>query len=159
MCADNNDVLELFVYARFSIKIFLNMLAPNGRQDQKLFNILMNTSRISRLCILKITSLFSEVIDSSKELPSTQHVFHFYRLTDVDECQLRVVCPNGDCLNTVGSYMCTCKPGYAPDATLTSCIRKSSSLQLQWFPLFDTSIATSGCIFIISVCKSGSVFR
>ncbi|MEQ2173008.1 hypothetical protein GOODEAATRI_027236, partial [Goodea atripinnis] len=42
---------------------------------------------------------------------------------DVDECQLQGVCPNGDCLNTVGSYMCTCKPGYVPDSTLTSCIR------------------------------------
>ncbi|XP_047207239.1 latent-transforming growth factor beta-binding protein 1 isoform X3 [Girardinichthys multiradiatus] len=41
---------------------------------------------------------------------------------DVDECQLQGVCPNGDCLNTVGSYMCTCKPGYVPDSTLTSCI-------------------------------------
>ncbi|XP_044071056.1 latent-transforming growth factor beta-binding protein 1 isoform X9 [Siniperca chuatsi] len=41
---------------------------------------------------------------------------------DLDECQLQGVCPNGNCLNTVGSYRCMCKPGYVPDPTLTTCI-------------------------------------
>ncbi|XP_061140649.1 latent-transforming growth factor beta-binding protein 1 isoform X2 [Syngnathus typhle] len=41
---------------------------------------------------------------------------------DFDECQLQGVCPNGNCLNTVGSYRCTCKPGYIPDPMLTTCI-------------------------------------
>ncbi|XP_075932801.1 latent-transforming growth factor beta-binding protein 1 isoform X3 [Anarhichas minor] len=43
---------------------------------------------------------------------------------DLDECQLQGVCPNGNCLNTVGSYRCMCKPGYVPDPTLTTCISK-----------------------------------
>ncbi|XP_039994904.1 latent-transforming growth factor beta-binding protein 1 isoform X5 [Xiphias gladius] len=43
---------------------------------------------------------------------------------DLDECQLQGVCPNGNCLNTVGSYRCMCKPGYFPDPTLTTCISK-----------------------------------
>ncbi|XP_034079028.1 latent-transforming growth factor beta-binding protein 1 isoform X4 [Gymnodraco acuticeps] len=43
---------------------------------------------------------------------------------DVDECQLQGVCPNGNCLNAVGSYRCTCKPGFVPDSTLTTCISK-----------------------------------
>ncbi|KAM4729848.1 latent-transforming growth factor beta-binding protein 1 isoform 3-T3 [Anableps anableps] len=43
---------------------------------------------------------------------------------DIDECQLQGFCPNGECLNTVGSYMCTCKPGYILDSTLTTCISK-----------------------------------
>lgn len=45
--------------------------------------------------------------------------------TDLDECQLQGVCPNGNCLNTLGSYRCMCKPGYVPDPTLTTCICKS----------------------------------
>ncbi|XP_030012462.1 latent-transforming growth factor beta-binding protein 1 isoform X1 [Sphaeramia orbicularis] len=41
---------------------------------------------------------------------------------DLDECQLQGVCPNGNCVNTVGSYRCMCKPGYMPDSTLSTCI-------------------------------------
>ncbi|XP_058507250.1 latent-transforming growth factor beta-binding protein 1 isoform X5 [Solea solea] len=43
---------------------------------------------------------------------------------DFDECQLQGVCPNGNCMNTVGSYRCMCKAGYIPDPTLTTCISK-----------------------------------
>uniref|UniRef100_A0A3Q3W5C5 Latent-transforming growth factor beta-binding protein 1 n=1 Tax=Mola mola TaxID=94237 RepID=A0A3Q3W5C5_MOLML len=41
---------------------------------------------------------------------------------DVDECQLHGVCPNGQCVNTVGSYRCACNPGFVPDPTLTACM-------------------------------------
>ncbi|XP_068997959.1 latent-transforming growth factor beta-binding protein 1 isoform X2 [Embiotoca jacksoni] len=47
---------------------------------------------------------------------------------DLDECQLQGVCPNGNCVNTVGSYRCTCKPGYVPDPTLTTCIPNSPAV-------------------------------
>lgn len=43
---------------------------------------------------------------------------------DLDECQLQGVCPNGNCVNTLGSYRCTCKPGYVPDPTFIMCIPK-----------------------------------
>ncbi|KAM8860153.1 latent-transforming growth factor beta-binding protein 1 isoform 2-T2 [Spinachia spinachia] len=45
---------------------------------------------------------------------------------DFDECQLQGVCLNGNCLNTVGSYRCMCKPGYIPDPTLTTCIANTA---------------------------------
>ncbi|XP_051278723.1 latent-transforming growth factor beta-binding protein 1 isoform X2 [Dicentrarchus labrax] len=48
---------------------------------------------------------------------------------DLDECQLQGVCPNGNCLNTVGSYRCMCKPGYVPDPTLTTCISNTPAIQ------------------------------
>ncbi|CAL8298159.1 unnamed protein product [Merluccius merluccius] len=41
---------------------------------------------------------------------------------DVNECQLQGVCPNGECLNTVGSYRCRCKAGFMPDPSLATCI-------------------------------------
>ncbi|XP_075392128.1 latent-transforming growth factor beta-binding protein 1 isoform X6 [Tenrec ecaudatus] len=41
---------------------------------------------------------------------------------DINECQLQGVCPNGECLNTMGSYRCTCKMGFGPDPTFSSCI-------------------------------------
>uniref|UniRef100_A0A8D2J2H0 Latent-transforming growth factor beta-binding protein 1 n=2 Tax=Varanus komodoensis TaxID=61221 RepID=A0A8D2J2H0_VARKO len=41
---------------------------------------------------------------------------------DINECQLQGVCPNGECLNTMGSYRCTCKMGFVPDPTFSRCI-------------------------------------
>ncbi|KAF7688919.1 hypothetical protein HF521_013726 [Silurus meridionalis] len=31
---------------------------------------------------------------------------------DINECMMQGVCQNGECLNTQGSFRCTCKPGY-----------------------------------------------
>ncbi|XP_066575016.1 latent-transforming growth factor beta-binding protein 3 isoform X2 [Amia ocellicauda] len=31
---------------------------------------------------------------------------------DINECTMQGVCQNGDCLNTQGSFLCACKPGY-----------------------------------------------
>ncbi|OCT77882.1 hypothetical protein XELAEV_18028979mg [Xenopus laevis] len=41
---------------------------------------------------------------------------------DINECQMQGVCPNGECLNTIGSYRCKCKVGYVPDPSLSSCV-------------------------------------
>ncbi|XP_043992193.1 latent-transforming growth factor beta-binding protein 1 isoform X3 [Gambusia affinis] len=69
---------------------------------------------------------------------------------DVDECQLQMVCPNGDCLNTVGSYMCTCKPGYAPDATLTSCIPNTPAVQEEKGACFRLVSSARQCLHPVS---------
>ncbi|XP_076852063.1 LOW QUALITY PROTEIN: latent-transforming growth factor beta-binding protein 1-like, partial [Brachyhypopomus gauderio] len=55
------------------------------------------------------------------ECPLGYMRFNTTRCVDVDECQLQGVCPNGDCINTVGSYRCLCKLGFIPDRTLTAC--------------------------------------
>ncbi|KAM9317035.1 latent-transforming growth factor beta-binding protein 1 [Gastrophryne carolinensis] len=41
---------------------------------------------------------------------------------DINECYMQGICPNGECLNTLGSYRCTCKPGFIPDPTYSSCV-------------------------------------
>uniref|UniRef100_A0A4W4HGQ6 Fibrillin-1 n=1 Tax=Electrophorus electricus TaxID=8005 RepID=A0A4W4HGQ6_ELEEL len=42
---------------------------------------------------------------------------------DIDECKVMGnLCKNGQCVNTLGSYKCTCKPGYAPDISGTICV-------------------------------------
>ncbi|XP_076991154.1 latent-transforming growth factor beta-binding protein 1 isoform X8 [Tamandua tetradactyla] len=46
---------------------------------------------------------------------------------DINECQLQGVCPNGECLNTMGSYRCTCKMGFGPDPTFSSCVHPLSA--------------------------------
>ncbi|KAL2094235.1 hypothetical protein ACEWY4_008954 [Coilia grayii] len=42
---------------------------------------------------------------------------------DINECTMHGVCHNGECLNTQGSYRCTCKPGYTLDRT--RCVSKT----------------------------------
>ncbi|XP_048884167.1 latent-transforming growth factor beta-binding protein 3-like isoform X1 [Brienomyrus brachyistius] len=36
---------------------------------------------------------------------------------DINECTMQGVCPNAECLNTQGSFLCACKPGYVLDRT------------------------------------------
>uniref|UniRef100_A0ACB8F1H3 Fibrillin-2 n=1 Tax=Sphaerodactylus townsendi TaxID=933632 RepID=A0ACB8F1H3_9SAUR len=41
---------------------------------------------------------------------------------DIDECKvLPNLCTNGQCINTMGSFRCHCRMGYATDLTSTSC--------------------------------------
>ncbi|KAM8947004.1 latent-transforming growth factor beta-binding protein 1 isoform 2-T2 [Pelodytes ibericus] len=44
---------------------------------------------------------------------------------DINECRMQTVCPNGECLNTIGSYRCTCKQGFVPDPTLSACVAEN----------------------------------
>lgn len=45
---------------------------------------------------------------------------------DIDECRVMGnLCKNGQCLNTLGSYVCTCKPGYTTDISGTLCVGKA----------------------------------
>ncbi|KAF7704852.1 hypothetical protein HF521_021924 [Silurus meridionalis] len=55
------------------------------------------------------------------ECPHGYKRFNSTRCIDVNECQLPGVCPNGNCINTPGSYRCLCQPGFIPDSTLTTC--------------------------------------
>lgn len=46
-------------------------------------------------------------------------------LTDTDECStISGVCGDGECSNTVGSYFCTCPPGFVTSADGSRCIGK-----------------------------------
>ncbi|XP_029349298.1 latent-transforming growth factor beta-binding protein 2 [Echeneis naucrates] len=41
---------------------------------------------------------------------------------DINECLLPGICKNAECLNTRGSYRCTCKPGYMLDSARSHCV-------------------------------------
>ncbi|XP_072424321.1 latent-transforming growth factor beta-binding protein 2-like isoform X1 [Chiloscyllium punctatum] len=41
---------------------------------------------------------------------------------DINECLMSGMCQNANCLNTRGSYRCTCKPGYMMDTSRSHCI-------------------------------------
>ncbi|KAM9465805.1 latent-transforming growth factor beta-binding protein 1-like [Clarias gariepinus] len=41
---------------------------------------------------------------------------------DINECLIPGLCKHAECLNTRGSYRCTCKPGYMLDAARSQCV-------------------------------------
>uniref|UniRef100_A0A3Q1FKG5 Latent transforming growth factor beta binding protein 1 n=1 Tax=Acanthochromis polyacanthus TaxID=80966 RepID=A0A3Q1FKG5_9TELE len=69
---------------------------------------------------------------------------------DLDECQLQGACPNGNCLNTVGSYRCMCKPGYVPDPTLTKCISNTPAVQEEKGACFRLVSSGRQCLHPVS---------
>ncbi|KAF7661305.1 hypothetical protein LDENG_00265080 [Lucifuga dentata] len=69
---------------------------------------------------------------------------------DVNECQLQGVCPNGECLNAVGSYRCICKPGYIPDPTLSTCISNTPAIQEEKGACFRLVSSGRQCLHPVS---------
>ncbi|XP_029926762.1 latent-transforming growth factor beta-binding protein 1 isoform X3 [Myripristis murdjan] len=69
---------------------------------------------------------------------------------DVNECQLQGVCPNGDCMNAIGSYRCICKPGYIPDPTLSTCIPNMPAIQEEKGACFRLVSSGRQCLHPVS---------
>ncbi|XP_058507249.1 latent-transforming growth factor beta-binding protein 1 isoform X4 [Solea solea] len=69
---------------------------------------------------------------------------------DFDECQLQGVCPNGNCMNTVGSYRCMCKAGYIPDPTLTTCISDTPAVREEKGACFRLVSSGRQCLHPVS---------
>ncbi|RMC12632.1 hypothetical protein DUI87_10156 [Hirundo rustica rustica] len=70
---------------------------------------------------------------------------------DINECQLQGVCPNGECLNTMGSYRCTCKMGFVPDPTLSRCIPDNPVVAEEKGPCYRFVSAGKQCMHPLSV--------
>lgn len=46
------------------------------------------------------------------EIWQSETTFDIPLLSDINECSMQGVCQNGDCLNTLGSFKCSCKAGW-----------------------------------------------
>ncbi|XP_041866025.1 latent-transforming growth factor beta-binding protein 1 isoform X2 [Melanotaenia boesemani] len=69
---------------------------------------------------------------------------------DLDECQLQGLCPNGNCVNTVGSYRCMCNPGFIPDPTLSTCISNTPAVQEEKGACFRLVSSGRQCLHPVS---------
>ena len=79
---------------------------------------------------LRVRRLFGNLLAGSVfpraavYLALTFSAFH----PDIDECRVMGnLCRNGQCINALGSYSCTCKPGYTTDITGTVCVGKATA--------------------------------
>uniref|UniRef100_A0ABI7WUW4 Latent transforming growth factor beta binding protein 1 n=1 Tax=Felis catus TaxID=9685 RepID=A0ABI7WUW4_FELCA len=70
---------------------------------------------------------------------------------DINECQLQGVCPNGECLNTMGSYRCTCKMGFGPDPTFSSCVPDTPVISEEKGPCYRLVSSGRQCMHPLSV--------
>ncbi|XP_037662374.1 latent-transforming growth factor beta-binding protein 1 isoform X3 [Choloepus didactylus] len=70
---------------------------------------------------------------------------------DINECQLQGVCPNGECLNTMGSYRCTCKMGFGPDPTFSSCVPDTPVVSEEKGPCYRLVSSGRQCMHPLSV--------
>ncbi|KAI1894400.1 hypothetical protein AGOR_G00115420 [Albula goreensis] len=70
---------------------------------------------------------------------------------DINECQLQGVCPNGDCVNSIGSYRCICKAGFIPDPTLSSCIPDTPAVREEKGACFRFVGSGKQCLHPVSV--------
>ncbi|KAG7272731.1 hypothetical protein CRUP_038177, partial [Coryphaenoides rupestris] len=55
------------------------------------------------------------VEDYGSTCPQGYKRFNSTHCQDINECTMQGVCHNGECMNTLGSFRCSCKPGLVLD--------------------------------------------
>ncbi|XP_055496106.1 latent-transforming growth factor beta-binding protein 2-like isoform X2 [Leucoraja erinacea] len=67
---------------------------------------------------------------------------------DINECLMTGLCQNANCLNTRGSYRCTCNPGYMLDTSRSHCI-SDKAVSAKLGPCFR-SLSNGNCSLPLS---------
>ncbi|XP_051869024.1 latent-transforming growth factor beta-binding protein 2-like [Pristis pectinata] len=67
---------------------------------------------------------------------------------DINECLMSGMCQNANCLNTRGSYRCTCNPGYMLDTSRSHCI-SDKAVSAELGPCFR-SVSSGNCSLPLS---------
>ncbi|XP_023139134.2 latent-transforming growth factor beta-binding protein 2 isoform X2 [Amphiprion ocellaris] len=65
---------------------------------------------------------FAVIANGQVECPKGFKRMNVTHCQDINECLLRGICKNAECVNTKGSYRCTCKQGYMLDAARSHCV-------------------------------------
>uniref|UniRef100_A0A3Q0RLU4 Latent-transforming growth factor beta-binding protein 2 n=1 Tax=Amphilophus citrinellus TaxID=61819 RepID=A0A3Q0RLU4_AMPCI len=77
---------------------------------------------ISKLLFLFLFAAFAVIANGQVECSKGFKRMNLTHCQDINECLLPGICKNADCINTKGSYRCTCKPGYMLDPARSHCV-------------------------------------
>lgn len=76
---------------------------------------------------------------SGMECPQGYKRLNATHCQDINECLMQGVCQNAECLNTQGSFRCSCKSGYTMGPSLTHCVVEQSGEKGPCYLLVDTA--------------------
>uniref|UniRef100_A0A6Q2Y395 Latent transforming growth factor beta binding protein 2 n=1 Tax=Esox lucius TaxID=8010 RepID=A0A6Q2Y395_ESOLU len=65
---------------------------------------------------------YAVIANGQVECPKGYKRMNLTHCQDINECLMNGICKNAECLNTRGSYRCTCKPGYMLDPARSHCV-------------------------------------
>ncbi|XP_066523108.1 latent-transforming growth factor beta-binding protein 2-like [Hoplias malabaricus] len=65
---------------------------------------------------------YAVIANGQVECPKGYKRMNSTHCQDINECRIPGICKHAECLNTKGSYRCTCKPGYMLDPARSHCV-------------------------------------